>query len=68
MLEYDASLALRVEIIETALTALFDTLPSGQDARHAHVALLKEKLRDVGFAHGRRHDLERAIAHISQKL
>lgn len=68
MLEYDASLALRVEIVETALTALFETLPKGHAARRKLVDLLQEKVRDAGFAHERRHELERAVAHISTRF
>ncbi|GJD51292.1 hypothetical protein OPKNFCMD_4046 [Methylobacterium crusticola] len=68
MFEYDASLALRVEIVETALTAVFETIPKGHAARFRLIELLDQKVKDAAFARTRRHGLERCIAHISQKL
>jgi hypothetical protein len=68
MFEHDASLATRAEIIEAAITALFDTLPKGHEARVRFLELLQAKLHDVGFATNRRHELERTIARVCQKL
>jgi hypothetical protein len=66
MFEYDASIALRVEIIEASITALFDTLPTGHTARVRFAELLQIKLDNVGFAVDRRHQLERMIDRISR--
>ena len=66
MFEYDGSVALRVEIIEASITALFDTLPTGHAARVRFAELLQVKLDNVGFAVDRRHQLERMIDRISQ--
>jgi hypothetical protein len=68
MLEYDASQTMRLEIVETALTAIFETLPKGHAARAKLIELLQEKLDHVGFATERRHELERVIAHLTQKF
>ncbi|MCJ2126777.1 hypothetical protein [Methylobacterium sp. J-077] len=68
MLEYKASLALRVEIVETALTAIFETLPKGHAARDKLVELVKAKIADVGFAYERRHELENVLAVLVERL
>jgi len=68
MLEHDASLALRVEIVETALAALFETLPEGHAARAKLVELLERKIKDVGFARARREELERALNHVKRNI
>lgn len=68
MFEYDASLSMRVEVMEAALTALFDTLPEGHAARAKLVELIQLKLDAVGFAPDRRHQLERMIARLSQAV
>lgn len=68
MFEYDASLAFRVELIETAMTAIFETLPKGHEARSRLVEILEYKIKHVGFAHERRHQLERTLEHIRKNM